>query len=458
MKRKDVDMLNGPLLPSIISYTIPIILTSILQLLFNSADLAVVGQFGGGSNSVAAVSSTSSITRLLVNLFIGLGGGVTVTISHALGGNRQEEVHRIVHTALPTAVISGAVLTVIGILFAEPLLMMMHTTADILPLATVYMRYYFAGMIFNLVYNFCSAILRAAGDTRSPLLFLTIAGVANVLINLFFVIVLQMDVAGVALATTISQAISAVLVVWALVKRTDICHLELRKLQIHGRTLARIARYGIPGGIQGSLFSISNVILQSAINSFDINALVAGNGAAATLDGYLQACTNAFHLTSVNFIGQNRGAKQYDRIKKVFVYCLGCAFALTLAASICMYLFGSQLLSIFVPEAPEAIGYGLIRMTYVSLPYALLALMDVTTGSSRGLGASMTPTCISILSICVFRVVWIKSIFQIPAYHTLNVLYWSYPISWILSIIGQGTAFVILYRRLLRKNQQLQIP
>lgn len=451
-------MLSGPLLRSIITYTIPIILTSVLQLLFNSADLAVVGQFGGGHLSVAAVGATSSITRLLVNLFLGLGGGVTITLSHALGSRNEEEAHRVIHTALPTAIVCGAVLTIVGVFFAEPLLIVMKTPENVLPLATIYMQIYFAGILFSLLYNFCAAILRAAGDTQSPLIFLTIAGIANVLLNLFFVTILRMDVAGVALATVISQAISAFLVVIALVRRTGACHLNLRKLRFYGRSLVRIIRYGLPAGVQGALFSISNVIVQTSINSFQIDALVSGNSASSTLEGYIHASMNALHQTAVNFIGQNRGARQYGRIKQVFLRCMGCVTVVGLGAGVPMFLFGRQLLSIFIPDSPEALAYGMTRMAYIALPYFIFGLSDVTIGSLRGLGASMTPMCISILSICVFRIAWIYTIFAIPEYHTIDVLYWSYPISWILSFIGQLIALLIVYQRSCRKNQQLHTP
>ena len=267
MKKKNQDMLHGPLLPNIISYTVPIILTSVLQLLFNAADLVVVGRFCG-SISVAAVGATGSITSLIVNLFIGLSVGAGVTVAHGVGSREEEVVHRTVHTALPMALVSGAVLTVLGILLSEKFLTMMGTPENVLKLSAVYMKIYFAGVTFTMVYNFAASILRAVGDTKSPLIFLTIAGVINVVLNLIFVIFLHMNVAGVALATTISQAFSAVAMVVVLMKRTDAAKLYLKKMRFYRVQLMKMIRIGLPAGIQSSLFSISNVMIQSSVNSF----------------------------------------------------------------------------------------------------------------------------------------------------------------------------------------------
>ena len=267
MQKHSQSMLRGPLLPSIISYTIPLILTGLLQLLFNAADLVVVGRFCG-SVSVAAVGATGAITNLVINLFIGFSVGAGVTVAHGLGAREEEAVHRTVHTALPTALLGGLLLTVIGVLFAEDLLIMMGTPESVLPLSALYMRIYFGGMVFNMVYNFVASILRAAGDTKSPLTFLTIAGVVNVILNVIFVTVFHMNVAGVALATTSAQAISAILVTITLMRRKDACRLYLKKMRFYKLQFLKIVRIGLPAGVQSSLFSISNVMIQSPINSF----------------------------------------------------------------------------------------------------------------------------------------------------------------------------------------------
>ena len=445
MSRFNQSMLQGPLFPSIISYTIPIILTSLLQLLFNAADLVIVGRYRG-SLSVAAVSATGALINLIINLFIGLSIGSGVSVAHALGGKQHEEAQRIVHTALPTAIVGGLIVTVVGVCFSEPLLRMMGTPETVLPLSTLYMKIYFGGMVFTMVYNFCASILRAAGDSKSPLIFLAFSGVVNVVLNIFFVTAFHMNVEGVALATVASQAISAVLVVWALMRRTDSCHLELKAIRFYKPQLLKMIRIGLPAGIQSSLFSISNVIIQSSINSFG-DVLMSGNGAAGSIEGFLYVTFNAFQQTSVNFIGQNAGAKQYKRAKNVLLICLACAITVTITLSALIYAFGPQLLSIYITDSQEAIQYGMIRFAYVTLPYFLCALMDVTTGGLRGLGASITPMLISVLGVCGIRLVWIFTIFQIPAYHTPQSLYFSYPISWTFTFIAQLTAFMIIYRK-----------
>ena len=449
MKRNNRSMLEGPLLPNIISYTVPIILTSILQLLFNAADLVVVGRFRG-SLSVAAVSATSALINLIVNLFIGLSVGAGVAVAHGLGSREDEVVRRTVHTALPTALAGGAIVTVIGVCFCEPLLRFMDTPETVLPLSAVYMKIYFSGMIFTMVYNFCASILRAAGDTKSPLIFLAIAGVLNVILNLVFVIVFHMNVEGVALATVISQALSAILVVWALTRRTDACKLHLTKLRFYKPQLLKLIRIGLPAGIQGSLFSISNVIIQSSINSFG-DVLMSGNGAASSIEGFIYVSFNAFQQTAVNFIGQNAGAGQHKRVRKILYLCLTCAVVLTLAVSFLAYGFGPQLLSIYITDSAQAIQYGMTRLAYIALPYFLCALMDVTTGALRGIGASVSPMLISVLGVCGIRILWIYTIFQIPAYHTPECLYLSYPISWTITFLCQLGAFLLINRKKARQ-------
>lgn len=445
MKRFQKNMLQGPLLPNLIVYAIPIMLTSLLQLLFNAADLVVVGQFRG-SVSLAAVGATGAITNLIVNLFVGLSVGVGVVVAHGIGGHKDEQVHRAVHTALPTAILGGIALTVIGAIFSEQLLLWMDTPADVLPLSALYMRIYFCGMTFNMVYNFCASILRAAGDTKSPLIFLSIAGVLNVLLNLFFVIVLGMNVEGVALATITAQGLSAVLVVLALMRRTDSCKLNLRKIRIYKPEFSRIVRIGLPAGIQGSLFSISNVIIQSSVNSFG-EIVMSGNAAAGNIEGFVYVTMNAFHQTCVNFVGQNVGARQYKRVFKTFWLCLLCVAVVGVAICSVSYAFGTQLLGIYISDSPESIQYGMTRFGFVLATYFICGLMDVGTGALRGMGASFLSMLISVLGICVFRVGWNWTIFQIPEFHTLECLYISYPISWMLTFIFQALAFILVFRK-----------
>ncbi len=438
-------ILRGPLFWNIVKYTIPIILTSVLQLLFNAADLVVVGRFCG-SISVAAVGVTGSVTNLIINLFVGLSVGAGVSVAHGYGGNDDQAVHRTVHTSLPTAIVSGIILTAIGVIFSKIFLELMGTPENVIGLSTVYMRIYFCGMTFSMVYNFCASILRAVGDTRSPLIYLSVAGVVNVILNIVFVTLFDLNVAGVAIATIISQGISAVLVVRALMVRTDSCRLILSKMRFYKMQFFKIVRIGLPAGIQGSLFSISNVIIQSSINSFG-DIFMSGNAAAGNIEGFVYVTINAFHQTAVNFTGQCTGAKKYKRALKSLWICLACVTVVGLINGSLVNIFGKQLLSIYITDSAEAISVGIIRLAYISLPYFLCGLMDVTTGALRGMGSSVSPMIISVLGICGLRIVWIFTVFQLEQFHTPEVLYLSYVVSWTVTFIVQLIAFFIHYKK-----------
>ncbi len=454
MSKSKNAFLEGPLFRNIVTYTIPIILTSLLQLLFNAADLVVVGQFCG-SVSVAAVSATGAITNLIVNLFIGLSVGAGVTVAHAYGCGDERTVHRTVHTAIPAALVSGVILTMVGILFSETFLSWMGTPDNVIGLSALYMRIYFGGIVFTMIYNFAASILRAVGDTKSPLIFLAIAGVVNVLLNVVFVTRFHMNVAGVALATTISQAVSAALVVIALMRRTDACRFHPTKMRFHAKQFKKIITIGLPAGIQGSLFSISNVMIQSSVNSFG-DVVMTGNGAAGNLEGFVYVCLNAFHQTAVNFTGQNAGAGNYKRVFRILWICLGSVAVVGLVAGTAVRLFGHQLLSIYINDSEAAIGYGLTRLTYICLPYFLCGLMDVSTGALRGMGASLIPMIISVLGVCGVRIVWIYTVFQLPAYHTPECLYLSYLVSWIVTFLCQLVAFLFVFRNRRRRWDTLE--
>ena len=438
-------MLQAPLISGILFYTIPIILTSVLQLLFNAADLVIVGRFCG-SISVAAVGATGAITNLIVNLFMGLSIGAGVTVAHAIGSREEEATHRTVHTALPVALVSGIVISIIGVFLAPTFLTLMGTPENVLPLSSVYMRIYFSGMVFTMVYNFCASILRAAGDTKSPLIFLTIAGVINVALNVVFVTALHMNVAGVALATIISQAFSAVMVVVTLMRRSDACKLELKKLRFYRPQLVKMVRIGLPAGIQSSLFSISNVLIQSSINSFG-DVLMSGNAAANNLEGFLYVTLNAFHQTAVNYIGQNAGARQYRRVLKIITLCLIYVIVFGLVGGGLLCAFGPQLLGIYITDSAEALAYGELRLMYLAIPYFLCGMMDISTAALRGMGESVIPMIISILGVCGIRVGWVCTIFQIEAFHTPQSLYLSYPISWVIVFVCQMIAFRKVFRK-----------
>lgn len=441
MKRNtSIDMCNGPLFGKIIKYTIPIILSSVLQLFFNAADLIVVGRFCG-STSVGAVGATSSLTNLFVTFFVGLSVGAGVTVAQGLGAKDEKKVHYAVHTAIPTALVGGVFLTIAGVLLSKTALIWMGTPAEQLELSALYMRIYFAGIIAMLLYNFGAAILRAAGDTQRPLIFLAIAGILNVILNYIFVVYFHLDVAGVALATTISQCVSAALVIITLMRRTDACKLSLSKMRFDKIALIRILKIGMPAGLQSSLFSISNVLIQSSVNSFGEMA-VSGAAAASSIESFVYVIINSFSQTALNFTGQNFGAGNYKRIHKILGYCLLSATFSGLISGVTVYAFAEPLLSIYITDSPEAIAYGVLKMTYICLPYFLCGLMDVTTGVIRGMGYSVVPMLVTILGVCGLRIGWIYTVFQY--YKTLECLYLSYTISWILTAIVQFSIYLLI--------------
>ena len=449
MKTKAADMCEGPLISRIILYTIPIILTGILQLLFNAADLVVLGNCCG-SIYVGAVGATGALINLMVNLFIGLSVGAGVTVAHGLGSGRNDDVSRTVHTAIPTAFICGAGLTVVGLFFSESFLRFMDTPEDVLPLSATYMKIYFCGTIASMIYNFGSAILRAAGDTKGPLYFLTAAGTLNVALNLFFVIVLKMNIAGVALATAISQFLSAGLIIRALMIRDDACRLELGKIRIYKRQLKRILQIGFPAGIQASLFSASNVIIQSSINSFG-SVVMSGNAAAQNIEGFVYTSMNSYSQTALNFTGQNFGAGKLDRIRKIMWICLVSVFCTGAALGLIAFTFGKPLLGIYIKDSEKAVDYGMVRIAYIMLPYFLCGLMDVTTGLIRGLGSSVLPMLITVIGVVGIRLGWIYIVFRIPEYHSIKSLYLSYAISWSATFLTELVVFIVLLQKQKRK-------
>ena len=323
----------------------------------------------------------------------------------------------------------------------------MGTPADkLLPLASAYMRIYFCGITFSILYNFGSAILRAAGNTRSPLIFLTVAGVLNVILNIIFVALFKMDVAGVALATSISQGVSAVLVIRSLMKREDACRFEIRGMKIYTRAFARILKIGLPAGLQGTLFSISNVLIQSSINSFG-SAHMSGSAAAGSLEGFCYVAMNAFHQTALNFCGQNYGAGNLKRVKKITWVCLLTVSVVGIVIGNLTYIFGDKLLGIYITDSPDAIRYGMERLKFMLIPYFLCGIMDTATGSMRGIGSSVIPMVITIIGVCVMRIVWIYTVFAMPQYHTFSGLFISYPISWLLTFAAVFTSYLIIMRK-----------
>lgn len=442
-KSYEIDMCNGPLLGKIMLFTLPLMLSGILQLLFNAADVIVVGRFAG-NEALAAVGSTGALTNLLVNLFIGLSVGANVLVARYYGGNQEEEVSRTVHTSMLVSGVGGVILTLIGITAAKPLLLLMDTPENVIGHSVLYMRIYFVGMPVMLVFNFGSAILRAIGDTRRPLFYLIIAGVINVVLNLFFVIVLHLGVAGVALATVISQCVSTALIVRCLMQSEGCFKLSLDKLHMDWDKFKKIAAIGFPAGIQGSLFSISNVLIQSSVNSFGSVAM-AGNTAGSNVEGFVYTAMNSVHQTAVSFTGQNLGGRRYDRIRVIVLECLLFVAVIGLVMGNGAVLLGHQILG-FYSSDPEVIAYGLQRMKIICTLYFMCGMMDVMVGCIRGLGYAIMPMIVSLLGACVFRVIWIYTIFQWD--RTLRTLYISYPISWGLTAAAHLVCFVVVFRKL----------
>ena len=450
--KPNVNMLEGPILINVIRYAVPLMLTGVLQLLFNAADLVVVGQFCG-SVSVAAVGATNSLTNLLVNLFLGFSAGAGVVMANALGAKDKDDAYKTLHTAIPLALSCGVILTIVGVLACEPLLKIMQTPNDVLPLSAIYMKIYFGGIIAMLLYNFGASILRASGDTQSPLIYLSIAGVINVILNIIFVTVFNMNVAGVALATTLSQVISATLVILKLINRNDECRFFITKMRFYKRQLIKILKIGFPAGIQGSLFSISNVLIQSSVNSFGA-AAVSGAAAASSIEGFIFIIMNAFHHTGLNFAGQNTGAGNFKRIRKITFVTLMSVAVVGIVGGGAIYIFAKPLLSIYITNSSEAIKYGLIKLTFICLPYFVCGVMDTTTGILRGMGSSFAPMIITVFGTCVFRIVWIYTVFA--HYHKFEVLLLSYIISWTLTFITELVLFFILINKKEKKMQLIE--
>ena len=426
----ELDMTSGPLLKKIIVFTIPILLSGVLQLLFNAADIIVVGNFAG-DNAMAAVGSTASLVSLMTNLFIGISAGANVAVANFYGSKDDEAVQETVHTSVILSVVGGAGLMLIGLLLARPILELMGSPEAVLPLSALYLRIFFLGMPGSLLFNFCASILRATGDTKHPLYYLSVAGILNVILNLFFVIVLNMSVAGVALATIISQYVSAFLIVRRMTRLNSSIRIQWSKLRVSKSKLLRILRVGIPAGIQSSLFALSNVVIQSAINSFG-EVVMAANTASTNIEGFVYIAMNSVYQAAMNFSGQNYGAGRYKRLHKVLFECLGLVTFVGLVLGGGAYLCGRPLLHIYTDSA-MVITFGLQRMEIICLTYFLCGWMDTIVGVMRGMGYGIMPMLVSLVGSCLFRILWVQTIFQV--YHTLPMLYISWPITWVITFL-----------------------
>lgn len=440
-KKYKIDMCNGPILPKLLAFAVPLMLSSILQLLFNAADIVVVGRFAG-DDALAAVGSNTALINLLTNFFLGLSVGANVLVARFYGAREEKETSETVHTAMLLAVFSGIILTLIGCLGARQILIWMHTPKEVLPLAATYLRIYFVGMTAMMVYNFGSAILRAVGDTKRPLYYLAFAGVINVVLNLVFVIVFDMSVAGVALATVISQCISALLIILCMMRDKDMIRLELKKLRIYKARFIKILQIGLPASFQGIIFSISNVIIQSSVNTFG-SIVVAGNSAAQNIEGFVYVSMNAFHQATISFTSQNVGAGRYDRINKILIRAELSVITVGLVLGNLCFLFGRPLLSIFTSSAVTQ-DAGMKRIAVICTTYCLCGMMDVMVGSLRGLGYSVMPTIVSLIGACGLRLLWIFTFFRMEQFHTLTSLYMTYPVSWIVTTLAHVICFMLV--------------
>jgi len=443
-KNYTMDLCEGSILKKLLLFALPLMASSVLQLFFNAADVIIVGRYAG-DNSLAAVGSNGSIITLLTNVFIGMSVGANVLVARYFAAKQEEEVKRTVHTAITISVIGGIILAGVGFFAAKQLLVLMQSPPEVINLAALYLKIYFLGMPFMLLYNFGAAILRGVGDTKRPLYYLTFSGVINVVLNFIFVVFFHMDVAGVALATIISQTVSALLVLKCLMKEESAIRVELKYLGVDKEIFLRILQIGLPAGIQGSLFSLSNVVIQSSVNSFGA-IIVAGNSAAQNIEGFVYMAMNAFAQAIVAFISQNYGAGKYERINKIVVTTLLCVLTVGLVMGNGAYLLGKPLVSLYTDSA-EVMQAGMKRLSIIASSYALCGLMDCMVGALRGLGYSVMPMIVSLLGACAFRIAWISIFFRIERFHTIDTVYFAYPISWALTMAVHVICFLIVRRK-----------
>lgn len=440
--KKAKNLTEGALIPQILLFALPLIATSILQLLFNTADMVVVGRWGGdtpeaSANSLAAVGSCSSLITLLVNFFMGLGAGSGICVAHDIGARHDNDVRETVHTSILLALIAGAIVTAIGMIAAYPLLFLMGSDEDVLPEAAAYMRAYFCGMPACMLYNFCAAILRAKGDTVRPMIFLSIGGAANVLFNLIAVIGFRWGAVGVGAATALSQWIACILVVLYMTHMEGPCRIDPKSIRMKRDKVKRILRIGVPTGIQSSLFSIANVLIQSTVNSFG-PIVMAGDSAGKNLDSYVYSAQNAFYHSAMTFVAQNKGARKYDRIKKAILCSTLLVVVIGITVGMAVWLLSPVLLTVYAPGNQAVVDAGYVRITVMALTYFLCGLMEVGTGAMRGMGKSILPTAVSLIGSCLLRIVWIFTIFawlrpMLDPMQALTLLYIAYPVTWIIT-------------------------
>lgn len=438
----EIDMCNGTIMDKLISFSVPLILSGILQLLFNAVDIIVVGRFSG-SQALAAVGSTTALINIFTNLFIGISLGANVLAARFYAAQKDKEMSETVHTAIMLALISGVIMLFVGIFFARGALELMGTPDDVIGQSTLYMRIYFAGMPFFMLYNYGAAILRAVGDTKRPLLFLIVSGVVNACLNLFLVIAFHLGVAGVAIATVTAQGISCALVLRCLQRSQASYQLRFRDLKIRGCYVRQIFQVGLPAGIQSTVINFSNALLQSSVNSFGSIAM-AGYTAANNLFGFLYVSTNSITQACMSFTSQNYGVGKWKRMDRVLFNCIILSVVVMLTLGGGMYFFGPEVLKIYTTN-PRVISCGMEVLTYTTLTYFLCGIMDLLPGALRGMGYSSVPMILSIIGTVGTRIVWIFGIF--PNHRSLDILFISYPVSWMITIVLQVICFYFVRRK-----------
>lgn len=442
MSNKTSDLTTGVLGKQILLLSLPLMFSNLLQVLFNISDIAVVGKFAG-AYALGSVGSTSILLTLFLAVPLGMGGGINVLTALAIGSRSKKDVSETIHTAAIISLIAGILLLAFGMFFARDLLTLLNTKEELIEGAVAYLHVYFLGMPAVALYNFGNAVFSAAGNTRKPLVYLSIAGVVNVILNLFFVIVLKIDVCGVAAASAISQYLSAGLLLKDLFRGEGMCRLQMTEMKLTGSKAKRILQIGVPSAFQYMIYSVANLFVQTGVNTFSAT-VVAGNSAAANADNLVYDIMAAFYTVCGSFMGQNLGARKKDRVKKSYLICLFYSFMIGLVVGLLLVLFGHQFLSLFANDA-AVIEAGMERLMVMGLAYCISAFMDCTTAAIRALGKTVFPTIVMILGSCVFRIVWIYTVFAV--YHTTQALYLLYAVSWIITAIPEIIYFVIIYKK-----------
>lgn len=445
----EIDMCNGSIMDKLISFSLPLMLSGILQLMFNAVDIVVVGRFSG-SSALAAVGSTTALINVFTNLFIGVSLGANVLAARFYASGRQKEMSETVHTSILLALISGIAMAIVGLLFSRWALELMGTPADVIDQSSLYMKIYFLGMPFFMLYNYGAAILRAVGDTKRPLMFLIISGVTNAILNMILVIVFDMGVAGVAIATVISQLISCVLVLWCLYKTEGSYQLRFSKLRMKKEYLKQIFQVGIPAGVQSTVINFSNALLQSSVNSFGSTAM-AGYTAANNILGFLYASVNAVTQACMSFTSQNYGVGKYKRMDRVLINCLILSVVISGVLGCGSYAFGTEILKVYT-EDPKVIQCGLEILSMTTVTYFLCGIMDLFPGALRGMGRSGVPMILSIIGTVGTRIVWIFMLF--PQHRSLKFLFISYPASWLFTIVMQVICFYFVRKQVHAKGRE----